>query len=56
LTELIQDAGFERVTFSATRYDTFSDAPQSSSAAEFETQGANILAWKPADERHEHHH
>jgi hypothetical protein len=56
LTELIQDAGFERVTFSATRYDTFSDAPQSSSAAEFETQGVNILAWKPTSERHEHHH
>jgi hypothetical protein len=56
LTELIQHAGFERVTFSATRYDTFSDAPQSSSAAEFETQGVNILAWKPASERHEHHH
>jgi hypothetical protein len=55
LTELIQDAGFERVTFSETRYDTLSDAPQSSSAAEFETQGVNILAWKPAGEHIERH-
>jgi hypothetical protein len=30
------------------RYDTFTDAPQASSAAEFGTQGVNILAWKPA--------
>jgi TusA-related sulfurtransferase len=35
------------VRFSAERYDTFSDAPQASSAASFGTQGVNIWAVKP---------
>lgn len=55
MTEIIRKAGFERVTFSERRYDTFSDAPQSSSAAEFGTQGVNIMAWKPAGDRKERH-
>jgi hypothetical protein len=43
---LLEAAGFEDVTFSENRYDTFSDAPQASSAAEFGTQGVDILAVK----------
>lgn len=39
------------IAFSATRYDTFSDAPQSSDAAEFETEGVDIRAVKPGPER-----
>jgi hypothetical protein len=44
---VIRDAGFEQVRFSDTRYDTFSDAPQASSAAAFGTQGVNFQAMKP---------
>lgn len=51
MAEIIWNAGFERITFSSERYDTFSDAPSASSAAEFGTQGVNILAWKPTGER-----
>ena len=47
------NAGFERIAFSERRYDTFSDAPQASSASEFGTQGVNILAYKPTSERRE---
>lgn len=36
------------IQFSRERYDVFSDAPSASSAAEFGTQGVNVLAWKPA--------
>lgn len=46
---LIEDAGFSSVQFSDKRYDTFSDAPQASSAEAFGTQGVNILATKPRD-------
>jgi hypothetical protein len=35
------------VAFSPQRYDTFSDAPSASSAAEFGTQGVDIQALKP---------
>ena len=45
---LIEDAGFSNVRFSDKRYDTFSDAPQASSADAFGTQGVNILAMKAA--------
>ncbi len=51
MAELIWNAGFERIAFSSERYDTFSDAPQASSAAEFGTQGVNILASKPIGAR-----
>lgn len=44
---MIEAAGFENVRFSETRYDTFSDAPQASSADEFGTQGVNFTATKP---------
>jgi hypothetical protein len=44
---MIESAGFEDVRFSETRYDTFSDAPQSSSADAFGTQGVNFSAVKP---------
>jgi hypothetical protein len=44
---VIRAAGFDDVRFSDRRYDTFSDAPQSSSAAAFGTQGVNIWAVKP---------
>jgi hypothetical protein len=40
-------AGFAAIEFSARRYDTFSDAPSVSSAAEFGTQGVDIRAIKP---------
>jgi hypothetical protein len=39
--------GFEGVRFGDTRYDTFSDAPQASSADSFGTQGVNFTAVKP---------
>ncbi len=35
------------VAFSTHHYDTFSDAPSASSAAEFGTQGVDIYAVKP---------
>jgi hypothetical protein len=44
---LLEYAGFVDVRFSARRYDTFSDAPSASSAAEFGTQGVDIRAVKP---------
>jgi hypothetical protein len=44
---LIEAAGFAAVEFSTHRYDTFSDAPSASSAAEFGTQGVDIRAFKP---------
>jgi hypothetical protein len=47
LTEVIRTAGFESIRFSETRYDTFSDAPQASSAAAFGTQGVNFQATRP---------
>jgi hypothetical protein len=46
---IIEAAGFVEVEFSSRRYDTFSDAPSASSAAEFETQGVDIRAVKPND-------
>jgi hypothetical protein len=44
---LLEAAGFTEVAFSDHRYDTFSDAPAASSAAEFGTQGIDIRAVKP---------
>jgi hypothetical protein len=44
---LLAGAGFAEVAFSERRYDTFSDAPSASSAAEFGTQGVDIRAVKP---------
>jgi hypothetical protein len=44
---MIRDAGFENIYFSEMRYDTFSDAPQASSAENFGTQGVNFRAFKP---------
>lgn len=46
LTEVIRNAGFENIQFSDYRYDTFSDAPQASSAEEFGTKGINFIAFK----------
>jgi hypothetical protein len=43
----MEAAGFIEVEFSSNRYDTFSDAPSASSAAEFGTQGVDIRAIKP---------
>lgn len=48
---LIEDAGFDDVRFSDKRYDTFSGAPQASSAEAFGTQGVDIWAIKPAGPR-----
>jgi hypothetical protein len=45
---MIENAGFVNITFSEKRYDTFSDAPQASSAERFGTRGVNFLAYKPA--------
>jgi hypothetical protein len=45
---LLEAAGFTAVEFSERRYDTFSDAPSASSAAELGTQGVDIRAVKPA--------
>jgi hypothetical protein len=45
---LLEGAGFVDVRFSDRRYDTFSDAPSASSAAEFGTQGVDVRAVKPA--------
>jgi SAM-dependent methyltransferase len=47
LDSLLKVAGFTEITFSAQRYDAFSEAPQESSAAEFGTLGVNVLATKP---------
>lgn len=44
---MLEAAGFEEISFSDERYDTFSDAPQASSAASFGTQGVNVRALKP---------
>jgi hypothetical protein len=44
---LLVDAGFVAVRCSNHRYDTFSDAPSASSAAEFGTEGVDIYAVKP---------
>ncbi len=44
---MIEAVGFMSVEFSDLRYDTFSDAPSASSAAEFGTQGVDIRAIKP---------
>lgn len=46
---MIETAGFVNVEFSTRRYDTFSDAPSASSAAEFGTQGVDIRAVKPRE-------
>lgn len=53
---MIRDAGFEAVYFSDERYDTFSDAPQASSAAAFGTQGVNVRAIKPIAEEDQSTH
>jgi hypothetical protein len=47
LKTIVEQAGFVNVWFSDERYDTFSDAPQASSAASFGTQGVNFWAEKP---------
>ena len=47
MTEIIRNAGFDQIRFSDERYNTFSDAPQASSADAFGTQGVNIWAIKP---------
>lgn len=47
LEQVIRDAGFDDVTFSEQRYNTFADAPQESSAANFGTQGVDFTAVKP---------
>ena len=44
---MIEAAGFVDVRFSAHRYETFTDAPSASSAAEFGTQGVDLWARKP---------
>ncbi len=44
---MLADAGFTAIAFSAHRYDTFSDAPSASSAADFGTQGVDIFVVKP---------
>jgi hypothetical protein len=44
---MLEAAGFTAIAFSEHRYDTCSDAPSASSAAEFGTQGVDILAFKP---------
>ena len=43
---MLEDAGFADVRSSTRRYDTFSDAPSASSAAEFGTQGVDIFTVK----------
>jgi hypothetical protein len=45
---MLEAAGFTDVTFSRHHYDTFTDAPLSSDAAEFETVGVDIRAGKLA--------
>ena len=45
---MLEAAGFAAVEFSDRRYDTVSDAPSASSAAEFGTQGVDVRAVKPA--------
>jgi hypothetical protein len=49
LKQLLEAAGFAEVAFSDRRYDTFSDAPSASSAAEFGTEGVDIFAVKPRE-------
>lgn len=44
---MLAAAGFVEIAFSDHRYDTFSDAPSASSAAEFGTRGVDIRAVKP---------
>lgn len=46
LTAMLSTVGFAEITFSAHRYDVFSDAPSASSAEEFGTRGVNIRGWK----------
>lgn len=46
MEQLLRQAGFTDISFSEQRYDSFSDAPQESSAAEFGTQGVNVYAAK----------
>jgi arsenite methyltransferase len=46
MEQLLSQAGFTDIAFSDQRYDSFSDAPQESSAAEFGTQGVNVYAVK----------
>ncbi|HUG16226.1 MAG TPA: sulfurtransferase TusA family protein [Thermomicrobiales bacterium] len=53
MTDIIWNAGFERIQFSTERYDTYADAPQASSAAAFDTRGVNVLAYKPVAARDE---
>jgi hypothetical protein len=48
---LLVGAGFTAIEFSSHRYDTFSDAPAASSAAEFGTQGVDIRAIKSRELR-----
>ncbi len=43
----MEAVGFAEVIFSDRRYDTLSDAPSASSAAEFGTEGVDISAVKP---------
>ena len=45
---MLEAAGFAAVESSSRRYDTFSNAPFASSAAEFGTQGVDVRAVKPA--------
>lgn len=45
--DMLQAAGFTGITFAERHYDTFSDAPQESSAEEFGTVGVDIRAEKP---------
>jgi TusA-related sulfurtransferase len=48
---MLWNAGFDAIHVGEQRYDTFSDAPQASSAASFGTQGVNIRAVKPSGAR-----
>jgi SAM-dependent methyltransferase len=43
----LTDVGFVGISFAPKRHDVFSDAPSASSAAEFGTEGVDILAIKP---------
>ena len=52
LRGILTEAGFDEIAFAAKRYDVFSDAPSASSAAEFETQGVDILGRKPLSSAH----
>lgn len=46
---VIEAAGFTAVEFSARRWHAFDGAPFESSAAEFGTEGAAIIAIKPVE-------